>query len=53
MVLGALLIVLSITIVGYTRLAEWQHSVAVRSVAPPPETLANRLPLPTPATARP
>ena len=48
MALGALLLVLSITLVGYTRFVEWQHSVAVQSAAPPPEVLANRLPLPTP-----
>ena len=48
MVLGALLLLLSVTIFGYSRFAEWQHGVAVQSVAPPPETLANRLPLPTP-----
>lgn len=48
MVFGALLILLSVTIIGYTRFVEWHHSVDVQSVAPPPEVLANRLPLPTP-----
>jgi len=48
MVLGAVLLLLSVTILGYGRFIEWQHSAAVQSVAPPSEVLANRLPLPTP-----
>jgi hypothetical protein len=51
MVLGAALLLLSVTTFGYSRLVEWQHASATRSLAPPTEVLANRLPIPTPREA--
>lgn len=48
MVLGAALLLLSVTLFGYSRFVEWQHTVQTQAVAPPNETLANRLPMPTP-----
>jgi len=48
MVLGAALLLLSVTLFGYSRFAEWQHAVQTQVVAPPSETLADRLPIPTP-----
>ncbi|MBV9327974.1 MAG: hypothetical protein JO352_30025 [Chloroflexi bacterium] len=47
MVLGAALLLLSVSMFGYSRLVEWQHSVQVQAGAPPTEVLANRLPIPT------
>jgi hypothetical protein len=47
MLLGAVLILLSLGILGYSRVAEWQHATQVRAVAPPSEVLADRLPVPT------
>jgi hypothetical protein len=49
-VLGAALLLLSVTLFGYSRFVEWQHVVQTQAVAPPSETLANRLPIPTPIT---
>jgi len=48
MVLGAALLLLSVTVFGYSRFVEWQHMQATQSLAPPTEVLANRLPIPTP-----
>jgi hypothetical protein len=48
MVVGAALLLLSVTLFGYSRFVEWQHAVQTQAVAPPSETLANRLPIPTP-----
>jgi len=48
MILGAALLLLSMTLFGYSRFVEWQHAVQTQAVAPPSETLANRLPIPTP-----
>lgn len=53
MVLGAALLLLSVTMFGYSRFVEWQHSQATRSLAPPTEVLANRLPIPTPRATTP
>ena len=52
MLLGAALLVLSVAILGYSRVVEWQHSVALQAVAPPTEVLANTLAIPTPRPAR-
>jgi hypothetical protein len=46
--LGAALLLLSVTIFGYSRFVEWQHAVQIQAVAPPTEVLAGRLPIPTP-----
>ena len=48
MVLGAALLLLSVSMFGYSRFVEWQHAMATQSLAPPTEVLANRLPIPTP-----
>ena len=48
MVLGAALLLLSVTMFGYSRFVEWQHARATQSLAPPTEVLADRLPIPTP-----
>jgi hypothetical protein len=48
MVLGAALLLLSVTMFGYSRFVEWQHAMATGSLAPPTEVLAHRLPIPTP-----
>lgn len=54
MLVGASLLVLSVTLFGYSRFVEWQHAQALQAVAPPTEVLADRLPIPTPrATAQP
>ncbi len=51
MLLGAGLLLLSVTMFGYSRFVEWQHATATQSLAPPTEVLANRLPIPTPRAA--
>jgi len=48
MIVGTALLLLSMTLFGYSRFVEWQHAVQTQAVAPPGETLANRLPIPTP-----
>jgi len=48
MVVGAALLLLSVMLFGYSRFVEWQHAAQTQAVAPPSETLANRLPIPTP-----
>ncbi|MBV9579616.1 MAG: hypothetical protein JO057_13590 [Chloroflexi bacterium] len=48
MVLGAALLLLSVSIFGYSRFVEWQHGVQTQVDAPPTEVLAGRLPIPTP-----
>lgn len=52
MVIGAVLLLLSVGSLGYSRFVEWQHASAVAALAPPEENLPTRLELPT-ATARP
>ena len=47
MVLGAALLLLSVTMFGYSRFVEWQHTLETQSLAPPTQVLANRLPIPT------
>ncbi len=49
MLAGAALLVLSLVVFGYSRLAEWQHATEIRAIAPPTEVLADRLPIPTSA----
>jgi hypothetical protein len=49
-VLGAVLLISSAGVIGYSRFAEWQHSLQVRSLAPPTEALPARLAIPTRAT---
>ena len=46
MVLSVMLILLSVTIVAYSRWTEWQHQAA-RPPAPPAELLPERLPIPS------
>jgi len=48
MLLGGGLLLVSVSIFGYSRLVEWQHAVQAQAVAPPAEILADRLPIPTP-----
>jgi hypothetical protein len=48
MLLGGGLLLLSVSIFGYSRLVEWQHAVQTQTLAPPAEVLADRLPVPTP-----
>lgn len=48
MIVGVALMLLSVALVGYSRVLEWRHEAAVQAVAPPTEVLANRLPIPTP-----
>jgi hypothetical protein len=48
MVAGAVLLVLSVVVFGYSRFVVWQHAVSVQSVAPPDESLPARIELPTP-----
>jgi hypothetical protein len=47
MLAGAALLVLGLGIFGYGRFVQWQHSVALVSIAPPTESLPDRLPVPT------
>jgi hypothetical protein len=47
MVLGGALLLLSVSMFGYSRFVEWRHAMATQSLAPPTEVLANRLPIPT------
>jgi hypothetical protein len=51
MLAGAILLVLSMTLFGYSRFVEWQHAQAVQAIAPPTQVLADRLPIPTPRVA--
>ena len=44
--LGAALLISSVGVAGYSRLAEWQHAEDVRALAPPAEVLPERLPYP-------
>ncbi|HEY1297109.1 MAG TPA: hypothetical protein VGJ60_28870 [Chloroflexota bacterium] len=48
MLLGGGLLLLSVSIFGYSRFVEWQHAVQTQTLAPPAEVLADRLPVPTP-----
>ena len=48
MLLGGGLLLLSVSMFGYSRFVEWQHAVQAQSVAPPTEVLSNQLPIPTP-----
>ena len=48
MLLGGGLLLLSVSIFGYSRFVEWQRALQTQAVAPPPEVLADRLPIPTP-----
>lgn len=52
MVAGAALLVLSLGVFGYSRIVEWQHAASVQAVAPPAESLQDRLPIPTRAVSR-
>ena len=45
--LGAALLLLSVGLLAYSRLAEWYHAVEVSRSAPPAESLPDRLPIPT------
>lgn len=51
MLIGAVLLLLSVGLLGYSRFVEWQHAAALSAVAPPAENLPTRLELPS-ATAR-
>jgi hypothetical protein len=43
---GAALLISSVGVAGYSRLAEWQHGEHVRASAPPAEVLPERLAYP-------
>ena len=45
--LGAVLLLLSVAVLAYSRLGEVYHAVQVSGSAPPAETLPDRLPIPT------
>jgi len=47
MVLGAALLLLSLSIFGYSRFVEWQHAAELQAVAPVREDLPGRLAIPT------
>jgi hypothetical protein len=53
MLAGAALLLLSLGVLGYSRIVQWQHSAELVSIAPPTEALPDRLPIPTRAAARP
>jgi hypothetical protein len=53
MLIGAALLLLSLAIFGYSRYAEWQHTMELQAIAPPREVLANTLTLPTPSPRAP
>jgi len=48
MAVGAVLVLISSALLGYSKYVEWRHAIDEQSVAPPTEVLANRLPIPTP-----
>jgi hypothetical protein len=53
MLLGAALLLLSLTIFGYSRFVEWQHATQLQVVAPLHEDLPDTLAIPTPRTQQP
>ncbi len=53
LVIGAVLLLLGVASLGYSRFVEWQHSTASSAVAPPAENLPARLEVPSVTARRP